>query len=114
LRLAAGTPLVAHFQLPAPPFAALGNGEVLAFLLVTPPGPGQPRRWTLLVTDLDGRPRFQTELSERDAPADDSWVKAVISDKNLAISWAEPLVAVGGPERVQVWDYAQGRQLFAR
>lgn len=114
LRLAAGTPLVARFQLPAPPFAALGNGEALAFLLVSPPGPGEPRRWTLLVTDLDGRPRFQTGLPELPAPANDSWEAVVISDKNLAISWAEPLVAVGGAERVQLWDYAQGRQLFAR
>ncbi|MEP7050505.1 MAG: hypothetical protein ABJB12_09145 [Pseudomonadota bacterium] len=114
LRLAAGTPLLARFQLPAPPFAALGNGQVLAFVLVTPPEPSEPRHWKLLITDLDGEPRFQTELPERSAAADENWLEGVVSDKNLAISWTGPEVAVGGAERVQLWDYTQGRELFAR
>ncbi|MEO8901250.1 MAG: hypothetical protein ABI627_06970 [Polyangiaceae bacterium] len=114
LRLAAGTPVVARFQLPAPPFAALGSNDALAFLLVSPPGPGQPRHWTLLVTDLAGEPRFHVDLPEKSASADEDWLAAVTADKNLAISWAEPLVSVGGAAHVQVWDYAQGRELFAR
>ena len=114
LRLAAGTPIVGRFQLPAPPFAALGSGEALAFVLVSLPEPARPRHWTLLVTDLDGQPRFQTELPEQSAPAGDDWLETVVADKNLAISWTEPLVAVGGADRVRVWDYAQGREMFAR
>ncbi len=114
LRLAAGTPVLARFQLPAPPFAALASSDALAFVLVSPPEPGQPRHWALLVTDLDGQPRFHADLPEPAASAADDWLEAVIADKNLAISWAEPVVAVGGAEHVRAWDYAQGRELFSR
>ncbi len=112
LRLAAGTPVLARFQLPAPPFAALASSEALAFVVVSPPDPGQPRHWTLLVTDLDGQPRFHADLPEPSVSPADDWLQEVTADKNLAISWAEPLVAVGGAEHLRVWDYAQGRQLF--
>jgi hypothetical protein len=113
-RLGAGLPELAHFQLPAPPYAAASNGESLAFVLVSAPEPEQARRWSLLVTDFTGQPRFQSELSAQSAPAGEDWEEAVTEDKNLAISGFEPLVAVGGADHVQVWNYAEARALFDR
>jgi hypothetical protein len=114
LRLESGTPVLGRFQLSAPPFAAVANADALAFILVSPPAPGLPRHWSLLVTDFDGQARFQTDLLEKSASAGEDWMQAVVEDKNLAISEYDPLVAVGGPEQLWVWDYAKGRQAFAR
>jgi hypothetical protein len=114
LRLESGTPVLGRFQLSAPPFAAASNAEALAFILVSPPAPGLPRRWQLLVTDFDGQQRFQADLVEKGVSAADDWMQAVVEDKNLAISEYDPLVAVGGAEQVWVWDYGKGRQVFAR
>ncbi|HEX3773452.1 MAG TPA: hypothetical protein VHV51_03255 [Polyangiaceae bacterium] len=113
LRLEQGMPALDRFQLPAPPFAAAANDEALAFVLVSAPADKQTRHFTLLVTGLDGRERFKVELESKPAPPGDDWLEAVIGDKNLAISGFEPLVAVGGPDAVTVWDYAQGAQVFA-
>ena len=114
LRLGPGLPVLGRFQLPASPYAAVANGEALAFVLVGPVEPGHPRAWTLLVTDFDGQARFQVTLPVQTTAADDNWLEALVADKNLAISGFEPLVAVGGSARVTAWDYAQGRQVFAR
>lgn len=114
LRLAGGLIPLARFHLPAPAYAASANAEALAFVLLSNPQPGQPRRWSLLVTDLEGKPRFETDLPAQPPSADEDWLAAVVEDKNLAISVFEPLVAVGGASRVTVWDYAQGRLLFSR
>jgi len=114
LRLGAGTPVIGRFQLPATPFAAAANAEALAFLTVGRPDPGQPRVWALLVTDFQGQVRFRAELPATAASADERWLQALVEDKNLAISEFEPLVAVGGPAHVAVWNYAEGRQVFAR
>ena len=114
LRLENGTPVLGRFQLPAPPFAAASNSEALAFILVSPPAPGLPRRWQLLITDFSGQQRFQTDLVEKGVSGADDWLQAVIEDKNLAISEYDPLVAVGGAAQVWVWDYGKGRQVFAR
>jgi hypothetical protein len=114
LRLQQGVPVLGRFQLPALPFAAVTNAEVLAFVLVSPPEPGSPRRFTLLVTDLEGQERFKVALASKRAPAGEDWVKAVIGDKNLAVSAFEPLVAVGGADSVTVWDYTRGLLVFSR
>jgi len=116
LRLAGGLVVLARFRLPAPAYAATANTEALAFILVAnpQPGQGQVRRWSLLVTDLDGKPRFESDLPGTVPSAEEEWVRTVVEDKNLAISGFEPLVAVGGAKRVSVWDYAQGRELFTR
>jgi hypothetical protein len=111
-RLENGTPVLGRFQLSAPPFAAVANAEALAFVLVSPPAPGQPRHWVLLVTDFDGQPRFQADLVENSASAGEDWMQAVVEDKNLAISDYDPLVAVGGAGQVWVWDYTKGRRVF--
>lgn len=114
LRLAETLLLLAHFRLPAPPYAAAANTEALAFVLVSDPRSESSRRWSLLVTDLEGRLRFERELPSQAPSAEEDWVAAVVEDKNLAISGFQPLVAVGGPRRVTVWDYAQARELFTR
>ena len=114
LRLAGGLVPLARFRLPASPYAAAANAEALAFVLVSNPQPGQPRRWSLLVMDLEGKPRFETDLPAQPPSADEDWLAAVVEDKNLAISAFEPLVAVGGASRVTVWDYTQGGALFSR
>jgi len=114
LRLEPGMPEQARFQLPALPYAAVANAEALAFVLVTPPRAGAQRRFTLLVTDFDGQERLKVELPSRGAEASDDWLKAVIGDKNVALSRFEPLVAVGGSDSVSVWDYARGSLVFSR
>lgn len=114
LRLQVPTLVLGRFQLPASPFAAAINGEALAFVLVSAPAPGSPRRWTLRVTDFEGHERFTTELPSASAGADEDWLKAVIGDKNLAISDFEPLVAVGGASSLTVWDYARAAPVFTR
>jgi hypothetical protein len=114
LRLAGGLVVLARFRLPAKVYAAMSNTEALAFILVTNPQPGQVRRWSLRVTDLDGKPRFESELPGTVPSAEEDWVRTVVEEKNLAISGFEPLVAVGGAKRVSVWDYVQGRELFTR
>jgi hypothetical protein len=110
--LAGNLVLLARFRLPAPAYASAANTEALAFVLASNPEP--ERRWSLLVTDLDGRTRFERDLPTRAPGPEDDWLSAVVEDKNLAISGFEPLVAVGGPRRVIVWDYAQARELFTR
>jgi hypothetical protein len=107
-------PELGRFQLPSAPYAAAANGDALAFVLVSPPEPGQTRRWSLLVTDFDGQPRFRAALAAASAAADDHWLEALVEDKNLAISSFGPLVAVGGSVRVEVWDYATGQPVFER
>ena len=114
LRWAGNLQVLGHFQLPALPYAAASNGEALAFVLVSPTNTQQARRWSLLVTDFEGQPRFQAELAAKPAPVTDDWLAAVVEDKNLAISGFQPLVAVGGASQVTVWNYAEGRQVFAR
>jgi hypothetical protein len=114
LRLTDRLSLLGRFQLPAPTYAAAANSEALAFVLIKNQSTGQARSWSLLVTDLEGQPRFQSDLPALVPGAEDDWVAAVVEDKNLAISRFEPLVAVGGPRRVTVWDYRQGRERFTR
>ena len=114
LRLAERLVVLARFRLPAAPYAATANSEALAFVLVDNPRAEQARRWSLLVTDLDGNSRFGSDLPAVTASADEDWLPAVVADKGLAISGFEPLVAVGGERNVTVWDYSQGRELFRR
>jgi len=114
LRLAGGLSVLARFRLPARVYAAAANVDVLAFILVSSPEPGQARRWSLLVTEFDGRARFESELPAAAPSAEEAWLAAVVEDKNLAISAFEPLVAVGGARSVTVWDYARARELFRR
>jgi hypothetical protein len=114
LRLTRGLAVIARFRLPAPVYAATANTEALAFVLVSNPQPGQARRWSLLVTDFDGRPRFESDLPAVAPSAEEDWLPALVEDKNLAISGFEPLVAVGGASRLTVWDYAEPRELFSR
>ena len=114
LRLAGGLSVLARFRLPAPAYAASANTEALAFVLMGNPQAGQGRRWSLLVTDFDGRARLESDLPAVAASAEDDWLPALVEDKNLAISAFEPLVAVGGAKSVTVWDYARARESFRR
>ncbi|HET7543476.1 MAG TPA: hypothetical protein VFK05_26565 [Polyangiaceae bacterium] len=114
LRLAERLQLVARFSLPMAVYAAAANTEALAFILVSDPQAGKSRHWSLWVTDLEGQTRFQSELPESPASAEDDWAANVVEDKNLAISGFEPLVAVGGEKVVSVWDYGERRALFTR
>jgi len=114
LRLAGNLALLARFRLPEPVYAAGANTEALAFVLVSRAATEQSRRWSLLVTEFDGRPRFARELPSLAPTAEEDWLRTVVQDKNLAISSFEPLVAVGGPGRVTVWNYAESRESFSR
>jgi hypothetical protein len=114
LRLAGRLLVLATFRLPSPAYAAAANAEALAFVLVDDPRPRQARRWSLLVTDLAGQPRFQSDLPSVTPSVEEDWLPALVEDKNLAISGFEPLIAVGGARQVTVWDYAERRELFRR
>ncbi len=92
----------------------MGNDEALAFVLVSRLAPGSERRWTLLVTDLEGQERLKAELPSKRASVSEDWLKVVLGDKNLAISEFEPLVATGGADSVTVWDYTRGAPVFTR
>jgi hypothetical protein len=114
LRLLGNLQVLGRFSLPSAIYAAAANTEALAFVLVSDPQTGKSRRWSLWVTDFDGQTRFQSELSATLPSAEEDWMAAVVEDKSLAISGFEPLVAVGGDQRVSVWDYAAARELYTR
>jgi hypothetical protein len=93
------------------PFAAsVGDqGRLLAAVIVTGAGP----RFELQLLDADLKPLAQVVLPS-DAPTGaDDWVKVVTDNQEVVVSEREPLVAVGGPGRMAIFD-AQGNKLFPK
>ena len=69
------------------------------------------RSFTLSVIDDRGNPKLTAPLPSEPAPGDDDdWVKAVTRNKTIAMSTNPPLVAVGGPTWLAVWDLKTGQQ----
>jgi hypothetical protein len=76
--------------------------------------PSGPRRWSLSVIDGDGVERFSVEVPGQPAPGSgDDWIRAVTLDKTLVMSRHEPLIAVGGPTSVTVWNIDKKTEMFA-
>jgi hypothetical protein len=88
---------------------ASGNeGRLLAGVEVTGPGP----RFELELLDQDLAPISRVVLPA-DAPTGaDGWERVVTENQAVVVAAREPLVAVGGPGRVTIFD-GQGRQLFS-
>jgi hypothetical protein len=92
------------------PFAAdVGDqGRLLAVVAITGEGP----RFELQLFDAWLRPRARVVLPAEAPTGADDWVQVVSRNQELAVSRAEPRVAVGGPERVMIFDGA-GKVVFS-
>ncbi|MCA9628590.1 MAG: hypothetical protein KC766_13020 [Myxococcales bacterium] len=90
---------------PLKPFDTISSGRYIARLLV---GSGKSeRRWKLVVDDLSGKRVLEVDLPPDpldDGKAYDDWIQRVTRNFELAISDAPALVAVGGPNRITLWD----------
>jgi hypothetical protein len=92
------------------PFAAdVGDqGRLLAVVAITGDGP----RFELQLFDAGLRPRARVALPAEAPTGADDWVQVVSQNQQLAVSPAEPRVAVGGPARMTIFDGA-GKVLFS-
>lgn len=75
---------------------------------------GEPKRFSLRVYDPDGKAVFERPLPEPsgfDARGED-WADRVTRNDGVALSTRAPLVAVGGPDRLQVWDLESGASVI--
>lgn len=92
------------------PFAAgvADEGRLLAVVAVVGEGP----RFELRLFDEALVPRGRAPLPADSPTGRDDWVQVVTRNLQLACAAREPLVAVGGPDRVLIFD-AQGAQVLS-
>jgi hypothetical protein len=84
------------------------EGRLLAVLAVTGPGP----RFELLLLD-QGLAPLGRALLPSDAPTGaDDWVRVVTENQSVAVAPRQAWVAVGGPQRLQIFD-AHARAVFS-
>lgn len=99
--------VVRTFKVPGPVFqlaAARGSVAVLQF---EQSARGDAVKWTLLITDEHGKPRYSISL-----PAEPPVVPLATAPHNRCLRVSSEHVAVGGPEEVNVWELAGGRRLY--
>lgn len=78
------------------------------------PDAGLPARaWRLLVLDADGKELFSAELPLDAAGASEDWVRELTKNRGVALAPSQPLVAVGGPSFLGVWNYRDKSQVLA-
>ncbi len=100
-------------ELPAKLFDIDSNDNYLATLRVERPD-GGPRQWKLAVYDGDGRERLSETLPpEQPPPPGEDWVQAVTRNRSVVLAAHAPLVAVGGPGAVAVWNIKTGKQVLS-
>lgn len=88
--------------------AASGNeGRLLAVVEVTGPGP----RFELELLDQDLVPISRAVLPAEPPTGAEDWERVVTENQAIVVAAREPRVAVGGPERVTIFD-GQGHQIF--
>ncbi|MGE0326769.1 MAG: hypothetical protein AB7S68_30860, partial [Polyangiaceae bacterium] len=95
---------------PHKPFDTLSSGRYIARLLVASGKNG--RTWKLIVNDLAGKRILEEDLPPDpfdDGKAYDDWVEQVTKNFDLALADTPPLVAVGGPNRITLWDLKTGK-----
>lgn len=95
---------------PPAPFDTLSSGKYIARLVVT--SGKDERHWKLIVNDLAGKQVLDEDLPGDvldDGKAYDDWIARVTRNYELAISDGPPLVAVGGPNRITLWDLRTGK-----
>jgi hypothetical protein len=88
--------------------AAGDEGRLLAAVVVTGQGP----RFELQLFDAELEATGRTELPAEAPTGSEDWVKVVTRNPGLAVAAREPRVAVGGPDRVLLFD-ARGKQIFS-
>jgi hypothetical protein len=97
-------------RLSGAPWAAMAGdeGRLLAAIVVAGVGP----RFELELLDAELEPSGRFSLPSEAPTGAEDWMKVVTRNQDLAVAPREPRVAVGGPERVLIFD-AQGKQLFS-
>jgi hypothetical protein len=89
--------------------AASGNeGRLVAVVEVTGPGP----KFELELLDQDLAPIARVALAADAPTGSEGWERVVTENQAVAVAAREPMVAVGGPARVTIFD-GQGHQLFS-
>ncbi len=94
--------LLGSSRTPGAPFAAeVGDeGRLLAIVTVTGPGP----RFELLSFDAELAERGRAVLRSEPPSSAEDWVRLVTRNQELAVSPREGRVAVGGPDRLALFD----------
>jgi hypothetical protein len=97
-------------RLAGAPWSVLAGdeGRLVAAVVVTGPGP----RFELQVFDAELELKGRAELPAEPPTGSDDWIQVVTRNQGLAVAAREPRIAVGGPDRVLVFD-GQGKQLFS-
>lgn len=92
------------------PWAAMAGdeGRLLAAVVVAGAGP----RFELQLFDGELAPSGRAGLPAETPTGAEDWIKVVTRNQDLAVAAREPRVAVGGPDRVLIFD-AQGNQIFS-
>jgi hypothetical protein len=94
----------------APLTADVGDeGRLLAVVVVAGEGP----RFELCLYDAELEPLARVALPADAPTGTEDWVKVVTANQAVAVSANERLVAVGGPDRLLVFD-GEGRKLFSK
>jgi len=112
-RLRLGPPLVgvARITLPSEPFAVAASEGFVAAVHAERQADG-PRAWSLVVCSAGGDRCFAAPLPPEPVPAADDWVERATRDREVALAWVDPWVAVGGPSGVAVWRASSGQPLL--
>lgn len=94
-------------------FDVASNDDYLAEVRVEE-APGKPRKWSLVVYDNAGKKRLDVALPDDPAvPPGEDWVRILTRNRSLALAPRKPLVAVGGPDSVALWNIDSGKQLLS-
>ena len=110
LQIAPGHQLVRSLELGATVFDLAANDTQIGMIRVEQTGAG-PRSFSLSVIDDRGKETLTAALPSEPAPGiGDDWVNAVTRNKTIAMSTNPPLVAVGGPSFLAVWNLKTGQQ----
>ena len=100
-------------ELPGSLFDITANAKYLAAVRLQQI-PGQPREWWLTVVGLRGKQHLNVKLPTDPAPPVDDWLARFTENKNIALSRKAPLVAVGGPTWLGIWNIKSGEALLTQ
>lgn len=105
--------VVTAFQLGASPFDVAASDDHVAAVVIDE-GKDTPRRFRLLVYANDGQRVLERALPDGPPPSGDDWAALAVRDRHVALSGAEPLVAVGGPGALRVYRLPGGELALER
>jgi hypothetical protein len=89
-------------------FEITSNARFVATIRLEQPS-GGPRRWSLEVFDPAGKRLLEQRLPTGRATAAGDWVARATRNKEVVLGRHAPLVAVGGPTWLKVWNVETGR-----